>query len=502
MRFRDLLLEYDRHETVTRWRDKLRAAVLKDRSISDPQTAGWIGQARTAYWHLDHLRNQSPETPPHSQSHNPVNSYRYQVDRYTQEADKGDERVMRAFEVCDPTFMTTKNHPYVTWMIQRYCNGGIQRFEDMMSKVKPWLVVYHRLKTTGWFKRNPEYAQYADIGRFKGLADFGDFMMPIMQQETESESAKRKIEDARVMKEEVTVLLDNATLRVSIPETKAAAILLGRNTQWCTAATDSQNYFDSYNRNGRLYVVLEKKTNTRWQLHFGDAQFMDERDQPITWENFPMAAFDAIDLENLPLSEKWATMTYDYDGDQIPQQIEERIISNVSRAFMAALVIASSRHPKQVDFLLEHVDQINEGRPRDLRDGVHIADFGSNYMSFLIHGMGITEVGDYRDKIMEAMGAEDLSVILKGAEYERLESALHRNIRFMSVLADHTHAHVIVRDSPYQGWTIDVLSKGRIKGHSQSSIESFMLAIKDKSETSLSGLELAILDLCRRAAIV
>lgn len=484
MRFRDILLEYEREQSMKRWAIPLRAKIVADPSIANEEIAAWITDPRRYYRAAAQHESGGRDLP----------------EGVPEILAKCDGRIAHFFEVNDPTFLTTKQLPYVTWMIQRYCNGGIQRLEDVISKAKPWLEAYHRLKVTGWFRRNPEYALYADIGRFKGLGDLGDFMMPIMAQETESETAKRKVEDARVMKEEVEILLDNETLRVAIPRTEAAAILLGRNTQWCTAAEKS-NYFESYNKRGDLYVVLDKKTNRRWQLHFGDCQFMDERDEPIVWESFPMAAFDAIDLENLPLKVKWGAMRDEIEGDQLPQAIEKRILAGVDRSFLAGLMVVSADYPEQVEFLASATNhKISEGKSVTLRENIHTVDFGSDFLSFLVNGMRPTGLTTHRASVRKAFGLEDLSVIVIGNEYEQFDRALHRNTRFMSVLTGDTHAHVIIRSSPYDGWVIEVLSQGRLRGYNRYLVKDIP-AIRDRSEIPRSDLEYAIVKLCHDAAI-
>ena len=80
--------------------------------------------------------------------------------------------------------------------------------------------------------------------------------------------------------------MNSQQYRILIPLTEEASCYFGMNTEWCTAATNSHNYFNSYNKDGRLYIILEKKTNTRWQYHIQSGSFMDENDSPINVENF------------------------------------------------------------------------------------------------------------------------------------------------------------------------------------------------------------------------
>jgi len=73
-------------------------------------------------------------------------------------------------------------------------------------------------------------------------------------------------------------------VRVIIPMDEAAACYYGQGTKWCTAATRGDNMFDDYAQRGALYIVIPRDPEYRgekYQLHFVDQQFMDERDDPV-----------------------------------------------------------------------------------------------------------------------------------------------------------------------------------------------------------------------------
>ena len=64
------------------------------------------------------------------------------------------------------------------------------------------------------------------------------------------------------------------------PNTRAAACELGRGTEWCTAATQSDNAFWQYAPMGPLYVIVTDK-HGKYQFHFDSGQFMDVHDVPL-----------------------------------------------------------------------------------------------------------------------------------------------------------------------------------------------------------------------------
>jgi len=64
--------------------------------------------------------------------------------------------------------------------------------------------------------------------------------------------------------------------------TKAAAVKLGSDTEWCTAAP-GLNYFHDYYESDDPLIYIEIG-GTRWQFSYSSHQFMDEGDNPIQKE--------------------------------------------------------------------------------------------------------------------------------------------------------------------------------------------------------------------------
>jgi hypothetical protein len=56
--------------------------------------------------------------------------------------------------------------------------------------------------------------------------------------------------------------------------------------------------FDSYNRRGKLYVLINKDDDSKYQIHFEDEQLMDSRDRPISGTYFIEHILEDGDLEN------------------------------------------------------------------------------------------------------------------------------------------------------------------------------------------------------------
>ena len=203
------------------------------------------------------------------------------------------------------------------WIIDRYIRNDIRYYEDIDSKVIPYLLDYDKLKRKK--KLKPEHT---DINRIKSHNDLMD-IVDNYDVKSDDVSSDKEIERKFYENKEATLIHNDAQIKVVVPHSERASCFFGRNTKWCTAATKGENYFDSYNKKGNLYIVLIKKENKRFQFHFQKEQFMDEKDKkinankladqyPILWDIFtPIAEKSkSIILNKNPTEEmKWAAVT-------------------------------------------------------------------------------------------------------------------------------------------------------------------------------------------------
>lgn len=170
--------------------------------------------------------------------------------------------VLAAFEEADPT--PTKS--YLPWIAREYINGNIRRIEDALT----WLPTM--LKTYDGAKKSPNFNPEAkDITRLT----FPQFYT-VMR---DYKPTTKKVE-----KGQAEQVYDDPHVRVIVPKDEAAACYYGQGTRWCTAATEGNNYFDSYNRRGPLYILLPKNPThdgEKYQLQFQSEQYMDENDDPV-----------------------------------------------------------------------------------------------------------------------------------------------------------------------------------------------------------------------------
>ena len=225
MRATEFLLEYNRQLTAQKIGGQLLAVANKDMS----------------YRRIQHLQT-TPE--------------QFQIDgRWLPD-------ILNRIEEGDPT----PNKIYVPWLAREYIKGNIRRIEDMSMFTQP-LTVFET------YKRRRDFPQHIkDIMRLTSL----QFYNAMSQFTPPAEELKDKGRSTQVYKD--------ANVRVIVPEDETAACYYGQGTVWCTAATQSTNYFNQYSRQGKLYILLPgtpKHDGEKYQIHPASSQYMDEDDEPV-----------------------------------------------------------------------------------------------------------------------------------------------------------------------------------------------------------------------------
>ena len=188
----------------------------------------------------------------------------------------------------------TEHKEYAPWIAAKYANGGmshsvnphtgeeehrekpgINRLEDF-GRVREALTAFHAGKTT---RRLQGLGLSNDINTHKSLSSLEDAVDQLPKEESKNEQ-NRVVRDAQSTKH------DSEHWLTIIPHTKEASILYGKGTRWCTAATNN-NFFDSYNRSGPLYIMKPKAPEypgEQYQFHMntsggGYPTLMDEKDR-------------------------------------------------------------------------------------------------------------------------------------------------------------------------------------------------------------------------------
>jgi len=224
MRHYEFIREYSRDKTVQNWGQKIAARVEQDRTLKS---------------NFEDVKE--PE----------------QIAKFVADF------VIAPLERADPT----KNKQYVQNLIKFYIAG--EQLEDLTSTAVEYLTKFHKLKAKKMIPspRN-DINRYANFGDFASVID--EYPDPEEKQDAPKGEAKEVYKDSNV--------------RVIMPEDTEAACYYGQGTRWCTAATKGENYFDHYNQDGPMYILLPTKPHhdgEKYQIHPESQQYMDETDSEV-----------------------------------------------------------------------------------------------------------------------------------------------------------------------------------------------------------------------------
>ena len=128
------------------------------------------------------------------------------------------------------------------------------------------------------FKRQIERK---DINQYKSFADLFDVIAPFLapKKKSKEDLAKEKASaELEKVKADIITVYAGADGWIRIPTTQASATFLGQGTRWCTAG-QKNNMFTHYNRSDNLFVVYDKASKARFQLHIDSGQFAGEDDR-------------------------------------------------------------------------------------------------------------------------------------------------------------------------------------------------------------------------------
>lgn len=239
--------------------------------------------------------------------------------------------IFRDLKNADPTTTLT----YVPWLVKTYVQSNMDWYDMFRSEhyyefyhdysddpdddqgyesgeihVRELLMGYDTLK-----KKNRLPATQKDINRL-GLGDLIE-IVPLGLLELKQEEMEKQA------KKDAHRLLDTKKWLVIEPKSHAAACVYGAGTKWCTSSRDSSGHFNSYSRSGKLYIIINRNTDEKWQAHVVGNKisiFADARDNPMDqgeWkEILDQEVFDAMGVSSGPsIADITAALNKEYHNE-------------------------------------------------------------------------------------------------------------------------------------------------------------------------------------------
>ena len=168
------------------------------------------------------------------------------------------------------------NHKYLEWManlIQRI-GEGVEGF--------PHGALITILEAVSQFEKWKSHLPQKDLYQYKSL------------EELEAAFENYRKEKTRNIKthDESEVVYEDDRFKVVVPQSHDASCYYGSGTKWCTASVGTPSHFSTYNREGKLFYILDKQAPTSSPFYKvalnksykGGTGFWDAVDQSI-YEN-------------------------------------------------------------------------------------------------------------------------------------------------------------------------------------------------------------------------
>ena len=342
MRYYEFIVEYKTDITRSNHGEK----ILDKLYIQHQIDSGFIGGPNGDYQNLA-LRVMGIPLNPYV-DRRPVSPYSILTQElYDENKNKILDEMIGLFEAYDPT----PNKQYTQYIIKWYLNDGIHSFpniEDGTSTLRDSLEEFRRMK-----ERLPE--RYRDIAQYTSAKNFMDSVQYFKEEYGKKEELPKG-------KSEIIYQTKDVTVRWA--EDQEAACHLGQGTQWCTASTKADNYFDQYNKEGPLIIVnftkpftiresvtihrgtIQDKNETqiqKLQMHFTEpydedpddkesfdsenwevTQIADEEDKPLDFGNLYDSSSNRIHPtvggKPSPFRQMWDDSKFQHAIDKVWQQ--------------------------------------------------------------------------------------------------------------------------------------------------------------------------------------
>jgi hypothetical protein len=191
-------------------------------------------------------------------------------------------------------FDPTADKKFLDWILLINKSNPIKEgdkfeFQNLLEK-------YNKVK----HKLNVEYRNIYNI---KSINHLYEVVKPFIDYKSRKET-----------KSNIDKIYEDENYLLLIPLTKEAANYYGKNTKWCTASNNNDDsMFEFYNKQGPLYIFIDKINNEKYQFHFESNSFFNELDKPIKSElllnKFPQEIINYFHKNKKLIYFKYETVT-------------------------------------------------------------------------------------------------------------------------------------------------------------------------------------------------
>ena len=222
----------------------------------------------------------------------------------------------------DPTTNPNKVGRYANWILAKYNpNADFDRLKVCLEWYADGIKrgVINRLGINN------------DINVYKSYDEFIAAMNEVMRSD-DSTMSNSEYNNRQKLEGQFDILGSNSMFDIIACKTFAAERYFGSGTEWCTVA--NERYFNSYMKDGQLYIIYPKNGNEelKLQFHFESESFADKNDN-VYYEPYECIVYtikdEKIQSELIELCKKIFTeyqskfMSFDEALKHLPEFLEK-----------------------------------------------------------------------------------------------------------------------------------------------------------------------------------
>lgn len=277
------------------------------------------------------------------------------------------------------------NHKYLDWIVKVFIDmvgmpsTGVQEFqtEEFLTKIINLIKSFEKVKNK---------LDKKDLYSYKSFSDLKKSL----------DGVKRVIDTHH----ESEVVYEDDRFKVVVPQSHAASCYYGAGTKWCTAAKDSDNQFKNYNREGKLFYILDKSlpTSNRFykialnKTYLGKNEFYDAPDDPIFVDDINYIVSSPI----MDAINSYFQYNYAEEIEKISEEEKQRELERQSRDNEWA-----ERRRQRIAELNAQAELRKQLGEWDMEDPTTIGEKANALMDFLIYQ------GDWNDNEEEIENIKD-----------------------------------------------------------------------------------------------
>ena len=169
----------------------------------------------------------------------------------------------------DPTYKEGSNSvgKYGKWLLGLYKKDNPLEY-DIEE-------IYGLLSSYDNYKNDRKKEIEKDINKFKSIEDLNDAVNNAGEAELSDRQKEREIRNSK----NIEKVFEDNKWEVWTPLSYDGSCTLGKGTKWCTADSRTREHYDSYTREGPLYIFINKQDHKeKYQLHVETKSFRDKND--------------------------------------------------------------------------------------------------------------------------------------------------------------------------------------------------------------------------------